>query len=123
MKQRSPDKALIEYRRRTAVRMKEQGHTIDAIAKALEVDESTVAGTWRPTEREVLYCWSTGGGDYARTVTESSDISQCFEAFLTKPHLIIDDQEVHEWRRCRRLDPRNVGDESVDAWIREIYGG
>lgn len=39
-----------------------------------------------------LFCWSSGGADYAQAVTEELGIARIFEVFLPKPHLIIDDQ-------------------------------
>jgi len=45
-----------------------------------------------------LYLWSTGGADYAETTAHELGIAEIFSAFLPKPTLIIDDQEIHEWR-------------------------
>lgn len=45
-----------------------------------------------------LYLWSSGGADYARESAVELGISECFLAFLPKPNLMIDDQEVSEWR-------------------------
>lgn len=58
----------------------------------------------------ILYLWSTGGADYARATAAELGLSDCFEAYLPKPHLIIDDQEVAEWRECRQLHPMQVSD-------------
>lgn len=55
----------------------------------------------------VLYCWSTGGYEYARLSAEEFGIQDCFEGFLTKPHVYIDDQEVRDWRRCFWILPSN----------------
>ena len=49
-----------------------------------------------------LYCWSMGGGDYARNVCIELHIDHMFLAFLPKPHVCIDDQAitaklVHPW--------------------------
>src|SRR6476661_6677588 len=38
-----------------------------------------------------LFLWSTGGGDYCRTVAERYQLADLFEAFLPKPDIIIDD--------------------------------
>lgn len=45
-----------------------------------------------------LYLWSTAGGEYARATAAELGLESLFEAFLPKPNLIIDDQQVHEWR-------------------------
>ena len=34
-----------------------------------------------------LYCWCTGGADYARRVATELDVAGCFVAFLPKPTL------------------------------------
>jgi len=44
-----------------------------------------------------LYCWSAGGADYARQTAERLGIVNCFAAFLSKPHLFLDDQQPSEW--------------------------
>jgi len=56
----------------------------------------------------ILYLWSTGGADYARATAAELSLSDCFEGYLPKPHLIIDDQEVADWRECRHLYPLQV---------------
>lgn len=38
-----------------------------------------------------IYCWSSGGAEYAREVAEHLGISGCFRAFLPKPDLLLDD--------------------------------
>jgi hypothetical protein len=48
-----------------------------------------------------LYCWSTGGADYAREVATQLGIEHCFKAFLPKPELIVDDVEPQRWLRMR----------------------
>ena len=54
-----------------------------------------------------LYCWSTGGADYARMSAEECGIADCFVAFLPKPNILLDDQEVAKWRNCRTVHPAN----------------
>ena len=51
-------------------------------------------------EGAVLYLWSTGGADYARSVAADLGIERCFAGFLPKPTLIIDDQAVPDWQNC-----------------------
>jgi len=45
-----------------------------------------------------LYCWSSGGAAYARSAAEEVGLGDCFEAFLPKPHLLLDDVSVSKWR-------------------------
>ena len=49
-------------------------------------------------EGATLYLWSTGGAAYAQATAKELGIEALFAGFLPKPTLIIDDQEVHEWR-------------------------
>ena len=54
----------------------------------------------------MLYLWSTGGAEYAKSTAEELDIAACFSGFLPKPNLIIDDQAVNEWRLCKHEYPQ-----------------
>ena len=56
-----------------------------------------------------LYCWSTGGAEYAREVAIELGLERCFVAFLPKPTIMLDDQPPAEWRLCRYVHPLNVG--------------
>lgn len=52
-----------------------------------------------------LYCWSSGGADYARQSAEEFGIADCFLAFLPKPDVLLDDQDIADWRRLRQVHP------------------
>ena len=52
-----------------------------------------------------LYCWSSGGADYARESAEEFGLFDCFMAFLPKPDVLLDDQNVADWRRLRQVHP------------------
>ena len=52
-----------------------------------------------------LYCWSSGGADYARESAEEFGLTDCFTAFLPKPNVLLDDQNVADWRRLRQVHP------------------
>src|SRR5687768_2991194 len=52
-----------------------------------------------------LYCWSSGGADYAREVAVELGLQDLFVAFLPKPQVIIDDQNVLSWRRLVQVHP------------------
>jgi hypothetical protein len=45
-----------------------------------------------------LYCWSSGGADYARASAEELGLTDCFRAFLPKPSVLLDDVELSQWR-------------------------
>jgi len=60
-----------------------------------------------------LYCWSSGGADYARQSAEEFGVADCFRAFLPKPDVLLDDQNVADWRRLRQIHP-NECDKLID---------
>ena len=68
---------------------------------------------------EALYCWSSGGADYARASAQEFGIADCFLAFLPKPDVLIDDQKIADWRRLRQVHP-NECDLLVTPAIEEI---
>lgn len=57
-----------------------------------------------------LYCWSSGGADYAQRSAEELGLAHCFVAFLPKPHVIIDDQHIVEWPHFLHVHPAAVRD-------------
>jgi transposase len=120
MKQRSPDKALIEYRRRTAVRMKEQGHTIDAIAKALEVDESTVCrdlATYRESGYEGLVVqWSSG----RPPKLEEDELRELEALLLMGPELDGFREAFWSGRRIAELVKDHFGVEYHERYVPEL---
>ena len=66
-------------------------------------------------EGAVLYAWSSGGGEYARSSAEELGIADCFVACLPKPHVFVDDIRVEDWRNAVQLHPneashRTLGD-------------
>ncbi len=54
---------------------------------------------------ETLYCWSSGGADYARQSAQEFGIEECFVAFLPKPNVLLDDQNINEWRGLKYVHP------------------
>ncbi len=59
-------------------------------------------------EGAVLYCWSSGGGEYARTSAEELEIDHCFAGFLPKPHVAIDDVRLEDWPELVQLHPNEA---------------
>ncbi len=57
------------------------------------------------SEGATLYLWSSGGAEYCKTTAVELGITDCFEGFLPKPTVYIDDQPLHEWRFCKHLYP------------------
>jgi hypothetical protein len=63
-----------------------------------------------------LYCWSTAGAEYAQSVAQSLGVERCFVAFLPKPNIIIDDQEIGAWRQLSTVHPMDTAGKSVDNY-------
>ena len=64
----------------------------------------------------VLYCWSSGGGEYARESAAEAGLEDCFAAFLPKPDVLLDDQAVGEWRRLLNVHPAECHGQSVATY-------
>ncbi|MFN0019874.1 MAG: hypothetical protein ACKVP0_16580 [Pirellulaceae bacterium] len=67
-------------------------------------------------EGATLFCWSSGGANYARTIAEELGIANCFAGFLPKPNVIIDDQEIDKWRRLKQIHPGRCSAMSVEKY-------
>ncbi|ATB29546.1 hypothetical protein [Melittangium boletus] len=64
-----------------------------------------------------LYCWSTGGAAYARQTATELGLADCFVAFLPKPHLLLDDVAVKDWR-MREVHPSEAPSRDVEELLR-----
>ena len=64
----------------------------------------------------ILYCWSSGGADYARKSAEEFGISDCFIAFLPKPNVLLDDQDITEWKNLRCIHPAECANFSLEDY-------
>ncbi len=53
----------------------------------------------------ILYCWSSGGAQYAEESAKEFGLADCFAAFLPKPDVLLDDQNIADWRRLRQVHP------------------
>ncbi len=53
----------------------------------------------------IMYCWSSGGADYAQSSAREFGIEACFLAFLPKPQILIDDQNIGDWRDLKWVHP------------------
>ncbi|MES2070031.1 MAG: DUF705 domain-containing protein [Pseudomonadota bacterium] len=56
-------------------------------------------------EGATLFMWSSGGADYCRVTAAEIGISDCFDGYLPKPTVYLDDQPVDEWRFCKHFYP------------------
>lgn len=68
----------------------------------------------------VLFCWSSGGADYARQSAKEFGIEHCFQAFLPKPNVMIDDQSVADWRLCLEVHPLSIKSQDASEYWDEI---
>ena len=64
----------------------------------------------------VLYCWSSGGADYARRSAEEFGIADCFEAFLPKPNVLLDDMPISEWPRFITIHPASCSAQTLEDY-------
>jgi len=69
-----------------------------------------------------LYCWSTGGAEYARRTARELGIEGCFAGFLPKPNVLIDDQEFGDWRRFVVVHPLGTTDNTPEQYWKMIEG-
>lgn len=68
-------------------------------------------------EGATLYLWSAGGAEYCRETAAELGISDCFTAFLPKPRIMIDDQEVKDWVFCTTFHPNTCTDKSLEDYL------
>lgn len=64
----------------------------------------------------LMYCWSSGGADYARQSAEEFGIADCFLAFLPKPDMLLDDQNINEWRYLKCVHPTQCLGKTLDDY-------
>ena len=85
----------------------------DTFVRSFGSKRIAIAGTIRRIrelrrEGAHLYCWSSGGAEYARDSAAEFDIEDCFVGLLPKPQVLIDDQRVGEWRNLVQLHPNEA---------------
>ncbi len=71
-------------------------------------------------QRAELYCWSSGGAEYARRSAAEVGLEDCFTAFLPKPDVLLDDQAISEWRRLLHVHPAECPGQTVDAYRQRL---
>ncbi len=60
------------------------------------------------SQGETLYCWSSGGREYARNSAIELGLEDCFVDYLPKPNAMIDDQPITSWRELQHIYPAQV---------------
>ncbi|WKD50588.1 hypothetical protein [Microbulbifer spongiae] len=68
----------------------------------------------------VLYCWSSGGAEYARNSAAEFDIENIFSGFLPKPQVIIDDLHINEWRNLIQIHPNSCASKDINDYKEEL---
>ncbi|BAT53469.1 hypothetical protein NOS3756_24300 [Nostoc sp. NIES-3756] len=72
-------------------------------------------------QNAVLYCWSSGGAEYAKMVAEELGISEIFAAFLPKPNMLLDDQNVNDWKYLIQVHPMSCNSMSLDKYRQQVF--
>ena len=63
-----------------------------------------------------LYCWSSGGAEYARSSATELGIESCFTGFLPKPDILLDDMRLQRWR-IREYHPNECLSLSIEQLL------
>jgi predicted HAD superfamily phosphohydrolase YqeG len=67
-----------------------------------------------------LYCWSSGGAEYAKNTATELGISDIFEAFLPKPQMLLDDQEIQDWRALIQVHPLSCQSKNLEDYRHQL---
>jgi hypothetical protein len=67
-----------------------------------------------------LYCWSSGGAEYAQNSAIEFGIDDCFEAYMPKPNVMIDDQNVVDWRLCLEIHPQEIEFTQAAQYLKQL---
>ena len=68
----------------------------------------------------IMYCWSSGGSDYAKASAIECKIDHCFVGFLPKPDVMIDDLSIENWRGLLHVHPNQCPGNSVITYKEKI---
>ncbi|ULH16470.1 hypothetical protein MF271_07785 [Deinococcus sp. KNUC1210] len=67
-----------------------------------------------------LYCWSSGGAEYARASAEECELADCFRAFLPKPQVLIDTAPMSLWPFLLCVHPNACEGQTVSDYQTEL---
>ncbi len=68
----------------------------------------------------IMYCWSSGGAEYAQASAKEFGIEECFIGFLPKPELAIDDMKLSQWRNLLQVHPNECQGNTVEIYKEKI---
>lgn len=66
-----------------------------------------------------LFCWSSGGAKYAFETAAELGISECFDGFLAKPNLVVDDVSIQRWN-VLELHPNEAASSAGEELLNRI---
>jgi hypothetical protein len=69
---------------------------------------------------DVMYCWSSGGAEYAKKSAKEFGIEKCFVGFLPKPEVVIDDLTFSKWRNLLEVHPNECHDNTIKSYYDKI---
>jgi hypothetical protein len=68
----------------------------------------------------ILYCWSSGGAEYAKNTALELGVADIFKDFLPKPQMLLDDQEVNDWRSLIQVHPLSCQSKNLEDYRRQL---
>lgn len=68
----------------------------------------------------IMYCWSSGGSDYAKNSAAEFGIADCFIGFLPKPEVIVDDLQFSQWRNLLQVHPNECPGNTLETYKEKI---
>ena len=71
-------------------------------------------------EGAVLYCWSSGGALYAKEKAQEFGIAECFEGFLPKPMVVVDDMKLSSWRNLIEVHPNECNGIGIEKFKKRL---
>jgi len=67
-----------------------------------------------------LYCWSSAGADFAQKTATDIGLESYFQAFLTKPNVLIDDVSITSWYRLLEIHPSKCATKTLYDYEDEL---
>ena len=68
----------------------------------------------------IMYCWSSGGAEYARNSAKEFNIEDCFVGFLPKPNVAIDDLSFNQWSTLVQVHPNECHGNDIVSYKEKI---